>query len=917
MNKIKQLFLSSIVCVLLFSTVGTAYAEQNSQGNSLSFIDVPKTHWAYKEMMYMAENKIITGYGNGYFGATDSITREHLAAFLYRYLKPQDSTNNPFVDIGDSNFKKEILALTARGIFSVNAEKKFNPKNNMTRAEMAVVLVKTFNLKLQGNVEFTDMKGHWANEYVKILAGNKITSGTGDGNFNPNGIVTREQFSMFLYRTIMTTSGIKNNEAVSWIIDGEKKYYYDKPGVKHTGLLRSGDNTYLFDKNGNLSVGWNTVDGKDYYFDRTTGAAQKGWFPQATHWYFANDEGAIQKGDVTYKGKQFQFDRTGKMVKGWVKINSFDHNIYSSRTVLRGYNPVKVGDDEVLEVVGEDGPLWFRVNYNGKTYVVKKLFVVVFDQSLSNKMDEIRQEVDDLKFGLELIQKHSKRLADANQANNIDTAMLESSELAQSMNHFITTLKGSHLKSFVDKISEREADPNIQVKYQSILTNLQMMEDDFSKIHKFMLLKDSVMVLNKAAKDSGDIIGNVEAAKKLLPETLDTLVYNGTSILETGVEGYIAYVDAQLGFPIAITENYITPMENYFKSLPQDELKKQVNGLKDTATEIKDWREDFKGRIPAYKSMAKDLHTFNKSVDKFANSVDVAAKSLHKQALMAEDLTRSVSTHIKEAQQAFPTLHTDIMSGIDATNHLLDAANKIAGYKIDTSNVAKNVGNMDGLTNHLKDFGVPPEKMKEYLEEQKRTNELGSIALDFIPVVGQIKQGLQVYNGREFFTEKEYGPDDYVWGTVSTVLGGTPKVIGRVFGKYGELEQKAKDLGKVSKVTEEIGWSMPRGGGVIDGRKYTEHALERMAPDTVQVRAELIKRARERAERKGYKFGSDDYVKELSTIDPRGITPTVVEDTIKHGTKNPGNKPGLWEYIGKDARVILNDNGDVVSVVPR
>ncbi|MEK7019752.1 S-layer homology domain-containing protein [Bacillus sp. FSL R9-9410] len=215
MNKIKKLFVSSMVCILLFGTLGTAYAEQNSQGNSLSFIDVPTTHWAYKEMMYMAENKIITGYGNGYFGATDPITREHLAAFLYRYLKPQDNANNPFVDIGDSNFKKEILALTARGIFSVNAEKKFNPKNNMTRAELAVVLVKAFDLKPQGNVEFTDMKGHWANEYVKILAGNQIASGTGDGNFNPNGYVTREQFSMFLYRTIMKVTDMKNNESVA------------------------------------------------------------------------------------------------------------------------------------------------------------------------------------------------------------------------------------------------------------------------------------------------------------------------------------------------------------------------------------------------------------------------------------------------------------------------------------------------------------------------------------------------------------------------------------------------------------------------------------------------------------------------------------------------------------------------------
>lgn len=307
MNKIKQLFLSSIVCVLLFSTVGTAYAEQNSQGNPLSFIDVPKTHWAYKEMMYMAEKRIITGYGNGYFGATDSIIREHLAAFLYRYLKPQDSANNPFVDIGDSNFKKEILALTARGIFTVNVEKQFNPKNNMTRAEMATLLVRTFNLKPQGNFEFTDMKGQWANEYVKILAGNKITNGTGDGNFNPNGIVTREQFSMFLYRTIMATSK-KNNDAVGWFVDEKKKYYYDKPGVKHTGLLRSGDDTYLFDKNGNLASGWNTVDGKDYYFDKVSGAAQKGWFSQTTHWYYADDNGVIQKGGVTYEGKQFQME---------------------------------------------------------------------------------------------------------------------------------------------------------------------------------------------------------------------------------------------------------------------------------------------------------------------------------------------------------------------------------------------------------------------------------------------------------------------------------------------------------------------------------------------------------------------------------------------------------------------------------
>ncbi|MGW5955889.1 S-layer homology domain-containing protein [Bacillus mycoides] len=170
--------------------------------NPFNFIDVPKTHWAYDQIMYMAGNKIMTGYGNGYFGTQDNMTREQLAAFLYRYLKPVDTNENPYVDINDSPFKKEISTLTKRGIFSVNPEKKFNPKNTATRAEIASVLTKAFDLKVKANYEFDDMKGHWANEYVKALYSNGIASGIGNKNFGPSANVTREQMAMFLYRAI-------------------------------------------------------------------------------------------------------------------------------------------------------------------------------------------------------------------------------------------------------------------------------------------------------------------------------------------------------------------------------------------------------------------------------------------------------------------------------------------------------------------------------------------------------------------------------------------------------------------------------------------------------------------------------------------------------------------------------------------
>ncbi|MGW6193182.1 S-layer homology domain-containing protein [Bacillus cereus] len=388
MNTIKKLFLSSMVCILLFSTLGTAYAEQNNQETTLSFIDVPKTHWAYTEMMYMAENKIITGYGNGYFGATDQITREHLAAFLYRYLKPQDSANNPFLDISESNFKKEILALTARGIFSVNAEKKFNPKNNMTRAEMAVVLVKTFDLKPQGNFEFTDMKDHWANEYVNILAGNKITSGTGDGNFNPNGIVTREQFSMFLYRTIMTVTDMKNNESVGWVKEKENWYYYEKNGSKQRDNITLDGIEYSFFKDGRLYEGKKQA-GKDTLYYSEPGKLKTGWSFSATSWSYLKD-GKYVTGAFTYQGKPFEINKYGDMEKGWITLRSAVKRIYPKPETKFLFKSKPVKDGDVLEVISKEG-LWYQVKYQGEVGYVRIFESVVIGESPVRSWDVTKE----------------------------------------------------------------------------------------------------------------------------------------------------------------------------------------------------------------------------------------------------------------------------------------------------------------------------------------------------------------------------------------------------------------------------------------------------------------------------------------------------------------------------------------------
>jgi hypothetical protein len=111
-----------------------------------------------------------------------------------------------------------------------------------------------------------------------------------------------------------------------------------------------------------------------------------------------------------------------------------------------------------------------------------------------------------------------------------------------------------------------------------------------------------------------------------------------------------------------------------------------------------------------------------------------------------------------------------------------------------------------------------------------------------------------------------------------------------------------------TRATKGGGWPLPEGGGgaEVNGRWYSEHALERMAPDTPQVRAELEARAPARAERAGLKPGTKEYGDWWNSNgpDPRGVPPSVVEAEIR----NPGST---------GVKVITNAKGNVVSVIPR
>ncbi len=112
------------------------------------FTDVPTNHPFYKEISWLAQNQVSTGYADGTYRPADPIARDAMAAFLYRlagrpaYTPPATS---PFVDVSPAQaFYKEICWLAAMGVSSgwalPDGTRAYQPYSFITRDAMAAFL---------------------------------------------------------------------------------------------------------------------------------------------------------------------------------------------------------------------------------------------------------------------------------------------------------------------------------------------------------------------------------------------------------------------------------------------------------------------------------------------------------------------------------------------------------------------------------------------------------------------------------------------------------------------------------------------------------------------------------------------------------------------------------------------------------
>lgn len=189
------------VTVLPKSSVPAPTPEEPKQPDKqVSFTDTANS-WAKEMIEELAAQGIIQGYEDGTFRPNALISRMHVAMLLTRAFSLETVRNaEDFSDVPKNHrYYEAIKVLQQAGIID-GANGASHPTENMTRAQLAKVLVGVLGLTPQGTSSFKDVDSkHWSTGYIAVLEREGIALGDA-GKFNPNEPVTRAQFVAFLYR---------------------------------------------------------------------------------------------------------------------------------------------------------------------------------------------------------------------------------------------------------------------------------------------------------------------------------------------------------------------------------------------------------------------------------------------------------------------------------------------------------------------------------------------------------------------------------------------------------------------------------------------------------------------------------------------------------------------------------------------
>lgn len=209
-KKRRRILASLLALCLSISMVPTASFAQGS--------DI-QGHWAQKTMEKWVSQKLMGGYGEGYYKPDQEITRIEFMALLNKSLGLTVGTDVSFSDMNQGTWKTKTAGIAmSAGYVSGYTDGTLKPDAPITREEAASMIAKATGISQLDNkaavsIKDMDQLSAWSQDYVVAVFQTKIMGGYGNGHFKPAAKITRAE-------SVAALDGVLSNYVA-----------LDKPGV--------------------------------------------------------------------------------------------------------------------------------------------------------------------------------------------------------------------------------------------------------------------------------------------------------------------------------------------------------------------------------------------------------------------------------------------------------------------------------------------------------------------------------------------------------------------------------------------------------------------------------------------------------------------------------------------------------------
>lgn len=191
-------------------TLYAKWIKKDNIGQENPFTDVKYDDWFYDSVKYAYENDLMKGISDTEFAPSSDITRAMFVTVIYRMEKEPQTESCVFTDVErGSYYEKAVAWANANGIVSGISQECFAPNEPITREQMAAIIYRYaafrgYDVTAGGSTAYTDNGdiSDYARDAVIWAAEKSVMTGNTDGSFAPKANTTRAQAAAVFMRML-------------------------------------------------------------------------------------------------------------------------------------------------------------------------------------------------------------------------------------------------------------------------------------------------------------------------------------------------------------------------------------------------------------------------------------------------------------------------------------------------------------------------------------------------------------------------------------------------------------------------------------------------------------------------------------------------------------------------------------------